>query len=130
MSISIGRRLGEIYDKIPRFVAAARFNVPEKDVAPMLKNLELDIGLRFSKLSAADVQHIKSVAKKFTGKSAEGKGIGIEIRYNFNPNDSARLRKDCDMARYVRGEGFFPIYLVFSGISPRAEAIARLTRAG
>jgi hypothetical protein len=26
MSVSVGRRLGEIYDTVPRFVAAARFN--------------------------------------------------------------------------------------------------------
>ena len=67
MSISIGRRLGEIYDKIPRFVAAARFNIPEEDVAPMMENLELDIGLRFSQVSQPDAQHIKSIIQKFTG---------------------------------------------------------------
>lgn len=27
ISISVGRRLGEIYDKVPRFVAAARFGL-------------------------------------------------------------------------------------------------------
>ena len=130
MSISIGRRLGEIYDKIPRFVAAARFNIPEEAVAPMMENLELDIGLRFAQVSPPDAQHIKEIIQKFTGKPAIGDGIGIEIRYNFNPNDSARLRKDCDMAGYLGAARLFPIYLVFSAISPRDEAIARLTRAG
>src|SRR5690606_9353070 len=33
MSISVGRRLGEIYDKIPRFVAGARFNVAPDRIA-------------------------------------------------------------------------------------------------
>src|ERR1700675_431616 len=33
ISISVGRRLGEIYDKIPRFVASARFNVAPDKVA-------------------------------------------------------------------------------------------------
>lgn len=130
MSISIGRRLGEIYDKIPRFVAAARFNIPEETVAPMMENLELDIGLRFAQVSLPDAQHIKEIILKFAGKPAIGDGIGIEIRYNFNPNDSARLRKDCDMAGYLNDARLFPIYLVFSAISPRNEAIARLTRAG
>ena len=37
MSISIGRRLGEIYDKIPRFVAAARFGLRPEQVAPTLE---------------------------------------------------------------------------------------------
>src|SRR5690606_11262645 len=46
------------------------------------------------------------------------------------PNDSARLRKDVDMAGYVQAEGLFPLYLIYSAISPRDEAIARLTRAG
>ena len=130
MSISIGRRLGEIYDKIPRFVAAARFSIPEETVAPMMENLELDIGLRFSQVSQADAEHIKAVIQNFTGQPVEGDGIGIEIRYNFNPNDSARLRKDCDMAGYLTDARLFPVYLVFSAISPRDEAIARLTRAG
>src|SRR5215472_7666931 len=81
MSISIGRRLGEIYDKVPRFVAAGRFNIPESAVAPMMQNLELDIGLKFASVSAEDVEHIKAVAEKFTSRKADGAGIGIEIRY-------------------------------------------------
>lgn len=48
MSISVGRRLGEIYDKIPRFVASARFNVAPEQVAEKFNGLELDIGLRHS----------------------------------------------------------------------------------
>jgi hypothetical protein len=130
MSISIGRRLGEIYDKIPRFVAGARFNLAPESVAPKMQNLELDIGLRLSQVGADDAQHIAAIIQKFTAKPNPGQGVGIEIRYNFNPNDSARLRKDCDMAAYLVAAGLVPIYLVFSGISPRAEAIARLTRAG
>ncbi len=130
MSVSIGRRLGEIYDKIPRFVAAAKFNIPEDAVAPMIKNLELDIGLRFSQVSEADAEHIKKVIQRFTGQAATGDGVGVEIRYNFNPNDSARLRKDCDMVRYLKSKRLFPVYLIFSSISPRDEAIARLKRAG
>ncbi len=44
LSISIGRRLGEIYDKIPRFVTQARFNLTEVDVAPKIGNkLKLDV---------------------------------------------------------------------------------------
>jgi hypothetical protein len=34
------------------------------------------------------------------------------------------------MAKYVKLAGLRPVYLVFSGISPRVEAIARLKRAG
>jgi hypothetical protein len=130
MSISIGRRLGEIYDKIPRFVAAAKFGLPLDKIAPKMKNLELDIGIRFADISSADKRHIKKIIRSYTRAKFTGEGIGIEIRYNFNPNDSSRLRKDCDMAGYLLEEGLFPIYLVFSAISPRDEAIARLKRAG
>lgn len=130
ISISIGRRLGEIYDKIPRFVAAARFNLTSQQVAPMLENLELDIALRYSLLSRSDVKYVKTVLEQYIGVNTLSNGIGIEIRYNFNPNDSARLRKDVAMAKYVVAENLLPVYLVFSAISPRQEAISRLQRAG
>jgi len=128
MSISVGRRLGEIYDKVPRFVAAARFNLRPDQVAEVFDGLELDIGLRLSQLSGADAEHVKAIVEQCG--PLDGKGIGIEIRYNFNPNDSARLRKDCDMAEKLRQAGLCPVYLVFSSISPREDAIARLGRAG
>jgi hypothetical protein len=129
MSISVGRRLGEIYDKLPRFLASARFDVSPKDVAEKFNGLELDIGLRYELLSAEDRIH---VAQTLAALGADGSetGVGIEIRYNFNPNDSARLRKDVAMAGYVQKAGLFPLYLIYSAISPRDDAIARLTRAG
>ena len=131
MSISIGRRLGEIYDKIPRYVAAARFNVSAATVAEKFEGLELDIGLRYRDLQdKADVAHVKEQIRLLKGDPEKFSGIGIEIRYNFNPNDSSRLRKDCDMASHLIAEGLFPIYLIYSSISPRDEAIARLKRAG
>src|SRR5437773_11429927 len=61
LSISIGRRLGEIYDKIPRFLAAARFGLSQDQVAPKLNGLELDICLNFSHLSPPDRSHIRNV---------------------------------------------------------------------
>lgn len=130
VSISIGRRLGEIYDRLPRFIAAARFDLSQEQVAPKLNGLELDIGLRFSYIDREDVCYIRKVVKKHLHHTESGNGIGIEIRYNFNPNDSTRLRKDVDMAGYLQAEKLLPIYLVFSAISPRHEAIARLKRAG
>lgn len=130
VSISIGRRLGEIYDKIPRFVAAARFNLTPEQVAPSIRNLELDIGLKYSNLSEDDRDQIIRIIGKHFKDVTGRKGVGIEIRYNFNPNDSARLRKDDDMAKYLLELGLMPVYLVFSSISPRDEAIARLQRAG
>ncbi len=130
MSISIGRRLGEIYDKIPRFVAAARFNLNPQQVAPTLGNLELDIALKFSDLSPEDVKYVKGIVEQFLKVDTLSNGVGIEIRYNFNPNDSARLRKDEAMANYVAAENLMPVYLIFSSISPRQEAISRLERAG
>lgn len=129
VSISIGRRLGEIYDRIPRFLAAARFDISPNQVAEKINGLELDIALRYEHLNTADREH---VAETLTDIGADGRetGVAIEIRYNFNPNDSARLRKDVDLARYVREAGLFPVYLIYSTISPREEAIARLARAG
>jgi hypothetical protein len=129
-SISIGRRLGEIYDKVPRFVTAARFNLKPNEVAPMFDGLQLDIGVPISSLSEEDKKYLLLVFDAYFPKSEIGNGIGIEIRYNFNPNDSARLRKDEHMALLLRDAGLFPIYLIFSEISPRDEAIARLKRAG
>lgn len=130
MSISVGRRLGEIYDKIPRFVASARFGVTPDQVAEKFDGLELDIGLRYNDVSEEDRKHLKSTIKAQGGDPEKFKGIGIEIRYNFNPNDSSRLRKDCDMADKLKEAGLFPMYLIYSAISPRDEAIARLKRAG
>ena len=129
VSISIGRRLGEIYDKIPRIVTSLRYSIAPNKIAPKLNGLELDIGIKLSDLKKEDVKFVKKVIENHVGISAN-KGIGIEIRYNFNPNDSSRLRKDCTMAENIKNIGFTPIYLVFSSISPRDEAIARLKRAG
>lgn len=129
MSISIGRRLGEIYDKIPRFVAAARFALKPEQVAEKFDGLEVDLAIRCSLLNPIDKVEVKNVICKYTD-SHFYEGIGIEIRYNFNPNDSARLRKDVQMAESLQSEKLLPVYLVFSDISPRDDAIARLKRAG
>ena len=63
MSISVGRRLGEIYDKLPRFVASARFDISPEQVAEKFNGLELDIGLRYSLLSEFDRKHLSEVLK-------------------------------------------------------------------
>ena len=129
-SISIGRRLGEIYDKVPRFITAARFDLLPEEIAPVFEGLHLDIGIPYRSLSREDKQHLNSAFKSVFPKSKLRNGLGIEIRYNFNPNDSARLRKDVHMAALLLDSGLFPLYLIFSEISPREEAIARLKRAG
>lgn len=129
LSVSIGRRLGEIFDKMPRTLATSRFGLKREQVAERFDNLEIDISLRYSLLSSNDQTHVMNLAKKH-GATGTEQGIGIEIRYNFNPNDSARLRKDEDMARLLLEENLFPIFLIFSSSSPREDAIARLTRAG
>ncbi|MBM6580994.1 hypothetical protein ILT44_12440 [Microvirga sp. BT689] len=128
MSISVGRRLGEIYDKVPRFIAAARFNLKPTQVAELFDGLEIDIVLRSTLLSKPDQKHIQQLVSQYSNE--EYKGLGIEIRYNFNPNDSSRLRKDESVANKLRAQGLYPVYLIFSSISPRDEAIARLTRGG
>lgn len=128
MSISVGRRLGEIYDKVPRFVAAARFGLQPSQIAEMFDGLELDISLRSELLKADDQEHIAKMISNISNDVCSG--IGIEIRYNFNPNDSSRLRKDVDVADKLKAAGLLPVYLIFSSISPRDDAIARLTRGG
>lgn len=132
MSISIGRRLGEIYDKIPRVAAQARYNLSKEQVAAKFSGLELDIGLQYKHISPEDREYVNSVLSEHFQKQNFDRfsGIGIEIRYNFNPNDSSRLRKDDEMAQLLIENNLFPIYLIFSTISPRDEAIARLTRSG
>jgi hypothetical protein len=130
MSISIGRRLGEIYDKIPRLLASARFGLPLEEISPKINKLELDIGLNFSRLKQSDLLHTQNTIASYFQHTGNYQGLGIEIRYNFNPNDSARLRKDVDVVSYLKEMQYFPVYLIFSSISPRDEAIARLTRAG
>ncbi len=130
ISVSIGRRLGEIYDKLPRIIAQSVFKIPPDKISPKMGGkLELDTCLPFNCLSDRDKKHVQKIVKKYASKQHE-KGIGIEIRYNFNPNDSARLRKDVDMVNYLIEEKLTPIYLIFSSTSPRDEAIARLKRAG
>lgn len=130
VSISIGRRLGEIYDKIPRRLAIEKYNITQKQVAPKFGGLELDVGLRYSELQADAINFVSEVCKKHINEEIKTDGIGIEIRYNFNPNDSSRLRKDCDMAEKLTEANLRPVYLIFSSISPRDEAISRLERAG
>jgi len=73
--------------------------------------------------------HVKSIISSHF-PNYNNLSVGIEIRYNFNPNDSSRLRKDVDMADLLTNNGYFPIYLIFSSISPREDAISRLTRGG
>jgi hypothetical protein len=132
MSISVGRRLGEIYDKVPRAVAAARFNIGEGDATGEYgdDDLRLDMRIPMSLLSEDDRQHVLSTVETHLPGTAVTGGLAIEIRYNFNPNDSARLRKDDHFAQLLAADGLTPIYLIFSSISPRDEAIARLQRAG
>lgn len=130
VSISIGRRLGEIYDKIPRFVAASRFGLSTSEVAWSIEGLNLDVGIDTKLLNPGDRAHAESVMRKYLRKQDAYTAMGIEIRYNFNPNDSARLRKDVAMANGLKKIEATPVYLVFSSISPRDEAIERLKRAG
>ena len=131
VSISIGRRLGEIYDKMPRFIAQARFGLSAEKVAPKIDNrLQLDVCIPYESLSADDRALAVDVVNRHVKPKTEGTAAAIEIRYNFNPNDSSRLRKDEEMAKLLKAQGMTPIYLVFSTISPRDEAIARLERAG
>jgi hypothetical protein len=92
--------------------------------------LRLDIRIPLEKLSKQDRRHVLAITEKYLPGAAPSNGLGIEIRYNFNPNDSARLRKDALFASLLRQHGLTPVYLIFSGISPRDEAIARLGRAG
>ncbi|MCE5227008.1 MAG: hypothetical protein LLG05_14280 [Porphyromonadaceae bacterium] len=130
ISVSIGRRLGEIYDKIPRLIAKTSFDIPAERCAPKMGGkLELDICIPFDVITEENKKHVIATTEPFTKKVSKN-GLGIEIRYNFNPNDSARLRKDVDMANYIINDNLTPIYLIFSSISPRDEAIARLKRAG
>ena len=132
MSISIGRRLGEIYDKLPRFIVQAKYGLTKEQIAPRMGGrLELDICIPFEALSAEDSDEIREVARVQLDADLAGySGLGIEIRYNFNPNDSARLRKDVTMAELLQQQRLFPVYLIFAENSPRDEAIARLKRAG
>src|SRR5699024_10291317 len=117
---------------LPKFVASARFGLTPAEVAAKIDGLNLDVQIPFQLMEDDDVEIARqAVATSFGGAALDGfAGLGIEIRYNFNPNDSARLRKDVAMARGLVEEGLMPIYLVFSGISPRHEAIERLRRAG
>lgn len=131
ISISIGRRLGEIYDKIPRILAGVRYNLNREDVVLKFGRLELDIGIKRELLNKNDDEHLlQVVSARINDFDDSFAGLGIEIRYNFNPNDSSRLRKDVTMAEKLQERNLFPVYLIFSEISPRQEAIERLTRAG
>jgi len=129
MSISIGRRLGEIYDKIPRFAAAAKFDLNPQQISPKFDGLELDIGIVQSDISEPNKEHLNTICQKYFKEKLAG-GLGIEIRYNFNPNDSSRLRKDVEMGEVLRKQDYTPVYLVFSSISPRQDAISRLEKSG
>lgn len=132
MSVSIGRRLGELYDKIPRLAAQARYRLDRDKVVVKFDGLELDVALKLADLSSGDAEHLKSVCQKHLKIDLNGfKGLAIEIRYNFNPNDSARLRKDKKLAELLQADGHFPLYLVFAENSPRlGDAVASLRRAG
>jgi hypothetical protein len=132
MSISIGRRLGEIYDKIPRLAAQARFGLPLSEVVAKFSGLELDTRIPLRALTKEDKVHVQDVYERHLPKCRElVEGLAIEIRYNFNPNDSARLRKDKQLGKLLMAKGYTPIYLVFAENSPRlSDAVASLERAG
>ena len=132
MSISIGRRLGEIYDKVQRFVVARRLGLSDEQATGEYgpNNLRLDIRVPMDPLNADDEEHVRTVTARHLPDLDLTGGLAIEVRYNFNPNDNARLRKDASFPPLLQAENLAPIYLVFSGISPRIEAIARLRRSG
>jgi hypothetical protein len=132
MSISIGRRIGEIYDKVQRFVVARRLGLTDDQATGEYgpSNLRLDIRIPLNLLSAPNKKHVLAVTRRHIPALTVTGGLAIEVRYNFNPNDSARLRKDASFPPLLTVEGLSPIYLVFSGISPREEAMERLRRAG
>ena len=132
MSVSIGRRLGEIYDKIPRIAAQARYNLSRGQVVAKFDGLELDVQLRPSDLSSEDRKHLQHVVRQHLAIDlSKYAGLGVEIRYNFNPNDSARLRKDKHLAQVLKEANYYPVYLIFCENSPRlADAVASLTRRG
>lgn len=132
MSVSIGRRLGELYDKIPRLAAQARYSLARDKVIIKFEGLELDVALKLDDLSSEDAKHLKKVCQKRLKIDINNfEGLAIEIRYNFNPNDSARLRKDKKLAELLQANGYFPLYLVFADNSPRlGDAIASLKRSG
>lgn len=132
MSVSIGRRLGEIYDKIPRFAAQGRYELKRDQVVTKLGGLEIDIRLKYSDLKDNDLASLKLTIRKFLKiDPSVCNGLGIEIRYNFNPNDSSRLRKDKQLAGLMIDDGLYPVYLVFADNSPRLEdAVKSLQKAG
>ena len=132
MSISIGRRLGEIYDTLPRYAASARYNIDPSIIAEKFNGLELDISLRFDQLKKEDADAVRALIQlqPINAPMQNYSGLGIEIRYNFNPNDSARLRKDVQICKHLKKSGLLPVYLIYSSISPRDDAISRLERAG
>jgi hypothetical protein len=83
ISVSIGRRLGEIYDKLPRMIAQSVFKIPLTKIAPKMGGkLELDTCLPFDCLSGGDKKHVQKIVKKYTNKQYE-KGVGIEVRICF-----------------------------------------------
>lgn len=132
VSISIGRRLGDLYDKAAGDMAQRRFGLKRDEVTPKIGGeLRLDVCIPLGSLSESDVVHVHEVCEKHSVPSlASSRGLGIEIRYNFNPNDSSRLQKDVRMASLLRKSHLVPIYLIFAENSPRDEAIQRLQRAG
>lgn len=133
ISISIGRRFGDIYDKLIRDAMKIRFGLTQEQVAPRLGTtnpIELDARIAFNQINGAEKARIQNTISSYCETVDEIDGLGIEVRYNFNPNDSARLRKDVAMCKLLEDDNLFPIFLVFSTSSPRHDAIARLTRAG
>jgi hypothetical protein len=132
MSVSIGRRLGELYDKIPRLAAQARYRLDREKVVVKFDGLELDVALTLADLSAGDSRHLIQTCRKHLNIQLKRfKGLATEIRYNFNPNDSARLRKDKHLGEVLQAEGYSPLYLVFAENSPRlGDAVASLRRGG
>lgn len=130
MSISIGRRLGELYDTIPRNLAMHRYDLNKQQVSPLYNGLAVDVCLSKDFIEITKFYFIETAYLHYFCNKLCTNGLGIEIRYNFNPNDSSRLRKDCVMAQEILSHQLTPIYLVYSSISPRDEAIARLQRSG
>ena len=87
MSISIGRRLGEIYDKVQRFVVARRLGLSDEQATGEYgpNDLRLDIRVPIDLLNADDEEQVRPVTERHLPDLDLTGGLAIEVRYNFNP---------------------------------------------
>ncbi|HME50642.1 MAG TPA: hypothetical protein VKM55_00355 [Candidatus Lokiarchaeia archaeon] len=92
----------------------------------------IDCEIIFDNIENEKIQsRMRKVIKNLSNTNIDYRGVAIEIKYTFMPNDHSRIEKDADFGEILKENNMFPIYLVLSEDDVRKnDAITRLKQSG